>query len=769
MSNISELLNPAPRAKRQPPSRNPSSDGYTPTTTYEAADALTTLATTGSNASYSATHDHYPPSQYADTRHQSGFGSVATPVEPSPPTEQSQPLSPTLDQYHHGSKSPEELRRQSMMSRNSPAPVLAPIQSLSNFLNERIGEELQQDTTAYSRDISQIVHPAGQNDEGEHRALGGTQNREPTFGLEPSPVPLIKSEQTGTPREATPSTTALHTEENNSNPDGPMDTETLKTVEALKKNDLGLRAKSRETATPAAETLKPTAAQSKKRPAPKSTAAANKKGTAAKKPATKKRKLDPETSSVGGTPGVRRSATPSSRASKTPALSTVAKSQAKRSSQAGTPVAGSSPAPDRSSQAPASDAEDSDGSNEDDDAIFCICRKPDNHRWMIACDGGCEDWFHGSCVDMRQEDENLIDKYICPNCEANGKGCTTWKPMCRREGCRQPARLIKGGPVSKYCSDQCGVLFFKNAVGRTSKKKQENSALGKRVRRKANKENETDEDFDIDDEDEGEPSPRGGVLRARDLKSLATAAKDIDSFRRLGSGVLSPPATASPTKASFSESQKMVNGVFHPEVNGDTSISSIPLNPAETAHLAALNVEKTSLQSRLALLKDREKFVSLTREQAARYAEREKLKPKEVCGYDQRLSWSEAEFAHWRASKFGKAALRKGTLEPTAEDIAAEEGPEMEIVDGPVENQTASASTLCTKKRCDRHRQWQKLNLQDARFEEVEVIESIRRVEREEKEVRERAMLRARAEAAAKKIEGMNAAGGEGWVEVVET
>jgi len=169
-----------------------------------------------------------------------------------------------------------------MMSRTSPAPILAPIQSLSNVLNERISEEPQQEMTAYGHDVSQIV----------------------------SPAPPIKSEQNGTPREVTPSTTALHTEENNSGADGLMDTETLKAVEALKKNDLGLRAKSRETATPAAETLKPTAAPSKKRPAPKSTAAANKKGTAAKKPAAKKRKLDAETSSVGGTPSVRRSATP---------------------------------------------------------------------------------------------------------------------------------------------------------------------------------------------------------------------------------------------------------------------------------------------------------------------------------------------------------------------------------------------------------------------------------------------------------------------------
>ena len=45
--------------------------------------------------------------------------------------------------------------------------------------------------------------------------------------------------------------------------------------------------------------------------------------------------------------------------------------------------------------------------------VFCICRKPDNHTWMIGCDGGCEDWFHGKCVNIKEEDAALIDKYIC--------------------------------------------------------------------------------------------------------------------------------------------------------------------------------------------------------------------------------------------------------------------------------------------------------------------------------------------------------------------
>lgn len=45
--------------------------------------------------------------------------------------------------------------------------------------------------------------------------------------------------------------------------------------------------------------------------------------------------------------------------------------------------------------------------------VFCVCRKPDNHRWMIACDGGCNDWYHGDCVKVSEQEGRLIDKYIC--------------------------------------------------------------------------------------------------------------------------------------------------------------------------------------------------------------------------------------------------------------------------------------------------------------------------------------------------------------------
>ena len=140
---------------------------------------------------------------------------------------------------------------------------------------------------------------------------------------------------------------------------------------------------------------------SKKRPAPKSDKKVEKKGTASaiKKPAAKRRKVEPE--SMAGTPFSQRSGTPvSSRASKTPAPKN-------RKQDSVTPM-NSSPAPIGDSAAANGDEDMEEGSE-----LFCICRKPDDHTWMIACDGGCEDWFHGRCVDMNERDGKLIDKYIC--------------------------------------------------------------------------------------------------------------------------------------------------------------------------------------------------------------------------------------------------------------------------------------------------------------------------------------------------------------------
>ncbi len=133
--------------------------------------------------------------------------------------------------------------------------------------------------------------------------------------------------------------------------------------------------------------LKPQPASSRKRPAPK-------KGTAtAVKPAAKKRKIDKPVEAVEKSSPLARHATPtSSRASKTPAPKN-------RKQESATPQRSSSIA--------------NDDDDDDEDGVFCICRGPDNHTWMIACDGPCEDWFHGRCINMTEKEGELIEKYYC--------------------------------------------------------------------------------------------------------------------------------------------------------------------------------------------------------------------------------------------------------------------------------------------------------------------------------------------------------------------
>ena len=68
---------------------------------------------------------------------------------------------------------------------------------------------------------------------------------------------------------------------------------------------------------------------------------------------------------------------------------------------------GGEPAPFRSS------------SNAESLKVYCLCRQPEDGRFMIRCDL-CEEWFHGDCVGItpavgRQMEEHA-DEFICPNC-----------------------------------------------------------------------------------------------------------------------------------------------------------------------------------------------------------------------------------------------------------------------------------------------------------------------------------------------------------------
>lgn len=61
-----------------------------------------------------------------------------------------------------------------------------------------------------------------------------------------------------------------------------------------------------------------------------------------------------------------------------------------------------------------------DGSADDPDRLWCICKQPYNNRFMICCDT-CNDWFHGTCVKvskaMAKEFERIGKEWSCIACQ----------------------------------------------------------------------------------------------------------------------------------------------------------------------------------------------------------------------------------------------------------------------------------------------------------------------------------------------------------------
>ena len=400
-----------------------------------------------------------------------------------------------------------------------------------------------------------------------------------------------------------------------------------------------------------------------------------KKGVAKKQPQAKKRKIQKDTSE--------------------PAKSNKTSSESTRQRRLSN--SGVNPDKEHVQESEASDSDDVEDPNE----VYCICRKPDNHTWMIGCDGGCDDWFHGACVGRKPEEKDLIDRFVCPNCTEKGAGITTWKPMCRLPGCNHPARLKKG-EESKYCSEECGIEFF--ARYRESAKGSEQENVDTRSKSKAKSKNSLLSSARNPDEDE-QGDPLGGSVLVAHVKSLLDACNDINEFRHLGDSEATTPPASPP------------GSLKNPE--GDLN-QSLQFTDHEAARLQELATLKSKLRDTRMQLKQREELIRLVRERANRLKERESSKS--VCGHDSRLAWSDAECAKWLDTGGGKSVMDNGTLSPpprTDSNTPIGHSPSFEI---------------CKRKNCSRHGNWQKLALQDLRHDAQLLREEMEGVLHEERE-----------------------------------
>lgn len=68
-----------------------------------------------------------------------------------------------------------------------------------------------------------------------------------------------------------------------------------------------------------------------------------------------------------------------------------------------------------------------------DSKIYCICKTPyDESKFYIGCDR-CQNWFHGRCVGILQSEADLIDEYVCPECQSTEDAMTVLSPLTDKD------------------------------------------------------------------------------------------------------------------------------------------------------------------------------------------------------------------------------------------------------------------------------------------------------------------------------------------------
>ncbi|CRJ96381.1 hypothetical protein BN1723_008615 [Verticillium longisporum] len=305
-------------------------------------------------------------------------------------------------------------------------------------------------------------------------------------------------------------------------------------------------------------------------------------------------------------------------------------------------------------------------SPDDDDSIdpgpYCLCRGPDDHRFMIFCDI-CQDWFHGECVDMdRDVGNNLVERFVCPNCTDLASNVRTlYKKTCSLKNCTQEARLygdretkeeVKLEDKSVFCSDEHRQLWWEKYVAAMPKK-----------------------------DGSGAKTLYGDITQAQIMALLGDAV----------------------SKADKTNNWKLAARPFAPEDGDNGSDPKKVLPPGTLTEEEELKLkqyaaeryqmgEDTVAYSRMLELMD-----MAGRRRAALVAA--KKMDDSVCGYDYRLDTIGVRqpFAAFMATKEAQEIFKQGSLEHGS------------VMSGADRN-------FCDKKRCKPHHGWYQIHTKDVRY-----------------------------------------------------
>lgn len=315
---------------------------------------------------------------------------------------------------------------------------------------------------------------------------------------------------------------------------------------------------------------------------------------------------------------------------------------------------------------------------EDEGDVYCICRRGDNGEWMIACDS-CDDWFHGSCVNLTEKGSSIVVKYVCPRCTETGKSVSIYKRRCRLPSCNLPVEYedMEGSaqeprPKSKYCSREHGLEFFRLLVDK------------------------------IQDQQTLDPH----VVTAPQLVTLINNCKTVDSFHKLGTRF--PPSKSLPTEEeiekSFSKSDQDIVASLQKQI--DELEEKLKYNDYRSQFVQQCKDRAKLIGEELAREEEADQDADDAGDQAeetkpakpaksAAKKKKQQKSKKDICGYNSKLTLGEDEWKAFIISEDGQKAL---TEEPQQQS-----------------QQNREFTCMADKRKCPRHYGWQSLHLESAR------------------------------------------------------
>lgn len=299
----------------------------------------------------------------------------------------------------------------------------------------------------------------------------------------------------------------------------------------------------------------------------------------------------------------------------------------------------------------------------DDINSSCICRKGDTGKWMIACDN-CDEWLHGSCVNLTESKAQLLIKYVCPKCTESTQLTSIFKRKCRLPGCDLPIEYekhVKGDinpkPISKYCSPDHGVQFFRDLVKKAT----------------------TQKEFDQN------------VLTPAQLAAFVNSCKSVKQFHKLGARF--PAANLLPSEqeieAAFSETDKKLVNELQQKIDGIQE--KLKYNELKMQFI-------TQCKERAKLISEeliKQGLLNGEIEEEPKRPKKKKKQPKskrDICGYNFKLTLGDEEWIDFIDSELGQTMLTQDLRQ--------------------LEEQDRTFTCLNDKRKCPRHSGWQSLSSQ---------------------------------------------------------